>query len=545
MEVNDARETNPAIEMILAVKKSSSYDAVVKKALETPAISVALEEAGRGYEFINIADIMERLGTTAELVNLAYMGTHGFPSNVPVTALLARYQSLATDSKIACSTFVMSSLKALDYHHKAIAMLHRQKPALAFKFIALAAKIADDMSTISSDLVEKASAMCTLAATALEKTACDNTTSNNKKAEIRATILQLQANRAALEESTKRLRNQIEEARENEAKAAKQADEARSQAFTLSIISAVTQPLSSLATLRFFPAAAGVQAVAGAISPTTSTDPSTAAPTSPRAESTEASTLSSQVAEKRQKLAEAEFTLKNETDPEKKLALEKEIAGIDAFIKSVESKQVQQASALNTAIEQKSSAADSAAEREAAYHTERMKLQEQERTAAADLQGSLVKLKGMQEDDISLDKAIVALEVATKSLARITTAFENVRVFWHAVHKHCLELADTSEHQIYQEESQDALDIVQKTGNDDNSWADSFADSITQSWYSWLALSRVNRTAQISMEGVVGKIHAVMSDLSTKEEAKKRYPALLAKLTLQIEEDVKLLEAAP
>lgn len=235
--------------------------------------------------------------------------------------------------------------------------------------------------------------------------------------------------------------------------------------------------------------------------------------------------LVGKIAKKKAELAKTEFALNAEKDEEKQQQLRMEIVGLEIEIKALEDSKSEAGSTLDSLREQKNKEADSAAEREARLHTERVHLQEQERKTQADLAGAIVRLKGTAAENDTIGQALASLDLANKSLGRINTVFESTRAYWRAVKSHCDDLADLDE-----------METIQ--GMDDE-----FIEAITDSWYSWLVLGKINYTAVKTMEGVMAKVDGIMDDLPTAEEAKMRLAPTFEVIELEMKQENALLNA--
>ncbi|KDO22734.1 hypothetical protein SPRG_12161 [Saprolegnia parasitica CBS 223.65] len=95
--------------------------------------------------------------------------------------------------------------------------------------------------------------------------------------------------------------------------------------------------------------------------------------------------------------------------------------------------------------------------------------------------------------------AIAALKMTVQALGSTTTSFEGVRDFWSK--------------------------LASKTED-----VDLLVDSMTDDWYTWLALAKINYAAVTGMADVKKSVHRVMSDLPNSMEAEARLPGLLKEL---------------
>ena len=149
-------------------------------------------------------------------------------------------------------------------------------------------------------------------------------------------------------------------------------------------------------------------------------------------------------------------------------------------------------------------------EQEIRHAALRADLEKERREANADLAASVSRLVNATDDMGDLDKAIEALDMTIKTLGRVVDVFENARLFWSGVEKHCKSLTDISALEIWVEANLE----------------DEFAGAITESAFQWLALANINLFAVNAIEGPRNTISGIIKNLPTREEV----PALIHSL---------------
>lgn len=161
----------------------------------------------------------------------------------------------------------------------------------------------------------------------------------------------------------------------------------------------------------------------------------------------------------------------------------------------------------------------------AAAADRRASLQKEQREANASLAETVSRMGSLNVEKDDLMAAITSLEVTIKSLGRIKTVFENARLFWMGVKKHCDALSDVS---IIQELAE--LEIKEL-----------YIEELKDSGLSWLSLAKINQVALIAMTSVDEGFDDVMSNLPNKAEAQALVAPLTKQILEHIEEDQNLL----
>lgn len=64
-----------------------------------------------------------------------------------------------------------------------------------------------------------------------------------------------------------------------------------------------------------------------------------------------------------------------------------------------------------------------------------------------------------------------------------------------------------------------------------------FTKAITNSWYSWLVLGKINSRAVSTIQLVNGKMNLIMNDLPTMEEAQLRLAPMIKKIDIELEQE--------
>ncbi|KAL4130064.1 hypothetical protein PRIC2_006070 [Phytophthora ramorum] len=452
------------------------------------------------FVLAGVTGAFEKLQLVPKLVELAYAGCKSSSSQTSVLQLQSGCLTLSYDTQITCLDFVDGCFDSLKKHKLALLMLSKNRPENAFLCLQKTSEMAGKMANRADELVTKSQNMCELAETALAATSTDNVEVEKKHKENQTKSAELEATRLELASMTTKLTTQVLEAKENEKKAADEADLARTRAFAVAMVSAVLAPLTACA-----------QAYAG----------KSGLPTAPMMSRSPLDAASATIVEKKAKLAKARCAMEAETDEDKKQLLCEEIAGYTAEIECLEQARSETQHVGTTQESQAFRATESAAQREAAYHQERILLQEQERKASADLAGTVARLKHASDENNHLATAKLSLELAIKAIGRVTSAFEAMRAYWLEVKSHCDKLSDVSDMELVQD------------------FEEEFVQAITDSWYNWLVLGRITFTSAKTMKKVIDENCRVMEDIPTSQEARERLPMLIkrAQLGVQIEND--------
>lgn len=489
--------------------------------IETAAKEKGVEEIisanVQRYYSIDISQAMSDLTQVGDLLKLAYAGSKDFKSCEKVVLIMSRYQSLLKDSRVACVSFVDASISALKYHKTSINLAEQGKLATAAKIIAQCAKVAGLMAEESTKLVTKSQTLCDLAEAALVSVTQDSTLSVEQKKACLKSVSEYKEKEAKLKTAVRDLNEQVEQEKEKELQAAKEAQDVRSKAFTLSIVSACLQPLSSIASAMSKPFTSLInsgpdnfiqnilQFSDGKIKLTTELQKAQVQLVSKRTRLSQLNAEENRA--EREKLEvviaelEAEIAVKSETLKSQQVNLEKVEDNLNRDVQSAQQKE--------TGI----------AKRRAA-------LQKEFREANADLAGSISKLQNLKAEDNDLTAAIASLEVAVKTIGRIKTVFENARLFWMGVEKQCKKLSDSEVVVTFAEAE----------------LKDEFVEEVKFQRLSWLTLAKILRAAALCIQAVDHAFdEGAMKNLPAKTECIQLVSTLGKSMLEQIEvENAKL-----
>lgn len=504
---------------VLSIQKFGNFELDVAPVFKNTMVRENVTSLEERYRAINVDQCMKKLHTVGKLLSVAFAGSKGFKCNAQVMMLLADYQTLSKDSLMASIDFRMASMKALEYHSLAIKLVAKQKPEKAFQVLALTSKVADKMAGIASGLVGKSEHMVELAKNALVAASTDNSIAVEDRKKIEAMMAELNIHKVELELTTGSLKAQVIDVVAEERKAEKKADEARNTALVLAIVGTLAD---GYANVQRKEATANIGRIKQPQTPDQNEKKAVPPPEIARMAS-----MASKIATKKGDLAEAESAFQDEVDAEKKAALKNRIAGLQYEIASLEKEHKAILDAFNSMRDQKIMEANSADEREARLHAERVHLQDLERKANAELAGAVEKLKSMAAQHDTLGQALASLDMAIKALGQIKTVFENTRVYWDSVKKHCEDLANI-----------DTMEFLQDL-------EDEFVDAITKSWYSWLVLGKINNAAVHAMEGVMAEVDRTMDDLPTTKEAQDRLADMIMLMDADLQQERMQLDAVP
>ncbi|KAJ3235216.1 hypothetical protein HDU81_000735 [Chytriomyces hyalinus] len=486
------RATLPSSSAIIQEPRlfDGGFDIVQTYINSDPSLKQEMARIGSGMQTINVPETMQKLSKVGSLLQLAYAGTKGLPCSKHTMMMLCSYQTLIKDSHVATNLFVQSSLLAVKQHQLALRILPRG-PDRALRIIAKTSEMARQMAEASSNLVASSENMVKLAQDALIQAATDDTTQNAQKAAIEKEISNFNSMQARLKSLTASLAEDVEEARVKEAKAVKDADEARSRAHTTAILGAIMQPLSALA--------GGVVGGNFGGRSGSSNAPKQSGNNGADATASQLQELKRELNQAQSAVFATEAKLASETDSAKKTELEKELSNQRAKAADLRQTSTTAASNLQRVLE---SQAESLEAKEAVISNRRAELQREARTANAELAECVERLKGSHAEQNSLETVISSLEVAMKSMGQIKTVFENTRVFWVGVQKSCERLGNA-------EDNMKELIGVE----------DIFEEEIRANGMNWLSLGQINYVGMLAMGDVSSKVDSIMNDLPDSTQA--------------------------
>lgn len=399
--------TPASVSLITRVNKFDVFERDVGPFLNDPSLGALIR--GKESTTINVADTMEKLKTVGPTLGVAFGYSQGFACCTHVVSMLSEHQTLTHDSQLACTQFLMASMKALDYHRWALQLTNRGELQKALKVLVLSGKLAERMKDIANNLVIKAESLVTNGVEALKSATNDKNLNHAKQEEVRKMLRDLAAEEAAQKAVKADLRMKIQQAEEREIAAYNDG------ATFVEILTMITGGIFGFRNI--LPTAASV--------------------------------------------------------------------------------------------------------REAAIREQRLKLQDLERQANAELARSVSLLKTCHaEDNDTLEQAVNSLQVAIRALGRVKTVFENTRQFWVSLKDRCDDLTQM-----------DAAEIASDKKEE-------FAEVIADSFFNWLVFAKINNTAVRTMESVVASVDDIMSDLPmTPAEANNRLEDLVKQLIYEVEKD--------
>ncbi len=463
---------------------------------------------------VDVTKAMNDLSNVGTLLATAYAGTKNHPSCAKVVDILANYQTLIKNSSAATTMFVGGSLEAIKMHKKAHDKASEKKYSLAIKFIAQCATIAKSMENASEELVKESALLCDQSKEALIAAISDEQVSTNDRKRIHEEINKLKAQEASLQSKITDLGNQVKEEREKEKTAAKKADRAQTYALVTGIISTVLSPITLLGT-----------AAVKLLNPFSNEGTHT--------QQTSSSIMFNKLLAQIQTRNEELVKIGEEIDLKKiQLEQEKLNGGDQTKIKTIESeiqtlnikkesrtkllKECELALQKLQASFEKEQNVYLKREEEAAL--KRAVIQKEEREANADLKKSVVLLEGLNEGDDELSKSIASLEVAVKTLGKVKTVFENVRLFWKGVEAQCQSLSN--------------IEVLKLLGDDED---DDFSSEIVNAAWNWCVLGQICIKSSSAIAGVDKKVDDIMKNLPSASETKQLIQQAAQQIKLQIE----------
>jgi hypothetical protein len=155
-------------------------------------------------------------------------------------------------------------------------------------------------------------------------------------------------------------------------------------------------------------------------------------------------------------------------------------------------------------------------------------LQQALRKANSDLSRSIVQLSTSVREGNNIKKAIDSLNVTVQTLTKVRTIFENTRIFWVSVKKHCNGLSrDISRYERVMGVSTSQFD-----------------QKIHQLGIRWLTIAKMNYEAACSMGNVNTSIDSIVSNLPSSAESAIRFRENTEKMLDALEQENRALELA-
>lgn len=484
----------------------------IEAALEDPEVSTIVESQSENFHRLNVKDAMSNLNQIGQLLRLAYAGSKGFPCSNEIVTILLDYQQLITNSDLACGKFVSTCIGALKSHKFALELTNKDKVPLALRQLSKCERDAGQMIIASQQLVTDSEKLCNQAKKAMQTATSDETISTAKKSEIKKTLSDLAEREASLSSRTKDLQAMINDAKQREVQALREAQAAEKKNLFLSVIGAVGKIITTV-----------VPKIGG--SNESKNNPIPAMTNAVQTLIAEKTKIQSELNTAEEQLAVKRVKFETSESKEVKAQLQEEIVLLELSVRKKQEALKGQGSALEEAQKNLKAKSENATQRASEAGQKKLELQREQLEANADLAGSVAKLKGLTQETDDLSKAIASLEITIKTLGKVTTVFTNTRMFWEGVQMHCQALTRSIE---------DCKEIA-----DEPDLRGEFIEAIQASGYSWLALGQINWTASLAITDVRLGVNKVVCNLPTKEEATAMIEPLTVSMLSQIEEERK------
>merc|ERR1712233_6950 len=139
------------------------------------------------------------------LLQLAYASSDGSKCHKDVGLLLSKYGSMGKDSYVTSSSFVSSSLTALNYHKLAIKLAGKGKMEKALTFVAKCATVANEMAGEANKLAVRAQGLVDLADIAFGLACEDKTLDQQEREKMKAAMEKVKEKRKEMEKMQKDL----------------------------------------------------------------------------------------------------------------------------------------------------------------------------------------------------------------------------------------------------------------------------------------------------------------------------------------------------
>lgn len=498
----------------------------IDEALQMQGVLTVVNSRIAESKEVNVSSAMKNLTQVGSLLQLAYAGSIGFSCRRHIAEILVDYQSLIKDSRLTSGVFVDSCLAALKLHLVALKFAEKDKLVFGLKQMKKCGELAEKMAQASQKLVNKSTELSNLSKTALLAAIDDSHASEERKTEVQKMIDALEASKASLSTKTAELQEAITESRKKEAESLKESREARKNAFVIALVSSIAQPLVSIGGSVVKTGIALSNPAAAAVAVVTGVSDSLLAIVNKNKE--EKDSVQQKYDEAKRQIAMKEVDLKNAKD-ENKGSIEKEIAGLKSQVQAIETELQQKQDALGKAQEQLNQQSKMAEDQAASYAKISDDLQRERIKANASLAESVEKLKNLDVNNRDLSQAIHSLELTIKTMGKVRTVFENTRLFWEGVKRHCDALTN---------EGVDATIMAEFV---EGEMKEEFIASVKNSGFNWLALGKINLIAALAVEPVDAKVDGIMNDLPNANEAIHLIQNLSTTMLEEIEQERALL----
>ena len=428
------------------------------------------------------------------------------------------YQRLIKDSDIACGKFVKTSLAALKSHKLALDLAEKDKVSLALKQLAKCAGDAENMIKTSQHLVVLSETLCNEAKQAMQTASSDETTSIAQSNEVRKTLSDFVKREGELSSRTKALQTMINDAREKEVQALKEAQDAEKRNLFLSVIGSIGKVAMTVVTNIPIKIGRTNQPESNPLSVLTNVVQTIFL---------EKSKIEQELHAAEEQLAVKRVQFETSKSDDIKIKLKEEIAVLELTVRNKQEALKGQSSDLDKAQNNLKAKSDTAAQRASEAGQRKLALQREQLEANADLAGSVAKLKGLKQESNDLSQALTSLDITIKTLGKVKTVFENTRMFWEGVKTHCQSLTESIEN---------CKELAEDPG-----LRQEFIKTIQTSGYNWLALGQINWTASLAIADVNKGVDDIMNNLPTKPETPRLIELLSNSMLRQIEQERKTL----
>lgn len=496
-----------------AFKNVSDFDEAVK----IEGVLQIVDGYMKSLQVINIKKTMIELTKVGELVQFAYAASKGFKCSRAIVKTLSSYQTLIIDTFSVSECFAKTSLTALQYHSLALKCAQNENVPLAKRFetslkaIARCAETAGLMVIESEKLILKAGELCKTSEEALLAATEDETISTEQKKAVEKTLVEVHEREEFLKNQTNGLQRAILEENEREAIALKEAKEARDMKMKIALVTAFALPLAgavgAVGGIACGGIACGSTALGGLATVGKNALPEMNSLISQLSQAHE--NIAKEKEKETEALKEVQKQLAalkvrlNHAGNEDKALIEEEIAKLEIESVSITTKLETQNNASKEVGDLLDKERKIAEDRASEIAKRRAELQREQIKANADLAESITKLQNLSLEKDDLSAAISTLGLMVKTLGKVKTIFENTRLFWINIQRHCKELAN--------------IDMIKDYA--DLEMMEDFIEEIKSSGLNWLALGRINHAACISMNEVKEGVNKIMSDLPSKDEA--------------------------
>jgi chromosome segregation ATPase len=487
------------------------------RAYEDQAISGVVDNYKGQYYTINVDDAMRGLTQVGQLLQVAYAGSKGYKCNAQIVQVLSRYQTLVKDTFFTSSVFVGACLSSLKVHRLALRhVVERHDTNKAIEVLSGCEEMAGKMATASGELVEKAKWLCDKSEEGLVSATEDSAVEHDRRRKVQKEMHEFQAQRESLQVRVRTLNDHIEQARQEEKAAIERAERAQTRAMIVGIVGAVMSPLSGAASILGSSAApAAAAAVGGPAAGAAAESLRRMVEQAQKAAAEKEQILKRTQDELQAKKRELEIERQKPDNQAKIAELEGCIGRLEVEVPNLAASAGQAQQSLQRLQDDFREIARQNQEREAAIAQERRSLQKELRDADSKLAEAVQRLKDFTTEKAEIDAAIASLDVVCKTLGKVKTVFENARLFWLGVQRHCRDLS--------QLRLRDAADFE-----------DELIQAIENSGYSWLALGKINYIARKGIASVNGAVDKIMENLPDKSEAPKLIENAMRELTVLI-----------